>query len=193
MRTAVINKRAGGIGLISGRKAFQRPMAEGVELLNAIQDVYLDDVDHRRLTRRAVPPPVGRPAIGRDQSGVTPPLTRRRRPVERSHLTTRSAELAEQDKGVLVSDTAERTTTAEELDRVIIRFAGDSGDGMQLTGDRFTSASAAVRQRPGHPAGVPGRDPGPGRAPWPASPPSRCTSPTTTSPRRATRPTCSWP
>jgi fructose-bisphosphate aldolase, class I len=38
----VINKRAGGIGLISGRKAFQRPMAEGVELLNAIQDVYLD-------------------------------------------------------------------------------------------------------------------------------------------------------
>ncbi len=42
VRTAVINKRAGGMGLISGRKAFQRPMAEGVELLNAIQDVYLD-------------------------------------------------------------------------------------------------------------------------------------------------------
>ena len=42
VRTAVINKRAGGIGLISGRKAFQRPMAEGVELLNAVQDVYLD-------------------------------------------------------------------------------------------------------------------------------------------------------
>jgi len=42
VRTAVINKRAGGIGLISGRKAFQRPMTEGVELLNAIQDVYLD-------------------------------------------------------------------------------------------------------------------------------------------------------
>jgi len=42
VRTAVINKRAGGSGLISGRKAFQRPMAEGVELLNAIQDVYLD-------------------------------------------------------------------------------------------------------------------------------------------------------
>ena len=41
MRTAVINKRAGGCGLISGRKAFQRPMNEGVELLNAIQDVYL--------------------------------------------------------------------------------------------------------------------------------------------------------
>jgi class I fructose-bisphosphate aldolase len=39
--TAVINKRAGGMGLISGRKAFQKPMAEGVELLNAIQDVYL--------------------------------------------------------------------------------------------------------------------------------------------------------
>ena len=40
--TAVINKRAGGMGLISGRKAFQKPMKEGVELLNAIQDVYLD-------------------------------------------------------------------------------------------------------------------------------------------------------
>jgi len=39
--TAVINKRAGGCGLISGRKAFQRPMIEGVEILNAIQDVYL--------------------------------------------------------------------------------------------------------------------------------------------------------
>ncbi len=42
VRTAVINKRAGGTGLISGRKAFQRPMTEGVGLLNAIQDVYLD-------------------------------------------------------------------------------------------------------------------------------------------------------
>jgi class I fructose-bisphosphate aldolase len=41
VRTAVINKRGGGMGLISGRKAFQRPMTEGVELLNAIQDVYL--------------------------------------------------------------------------------------------------------------------------------------------------------
>ena len=41
VRTAIINKRAGGTGLISGRKAFQRPMAEGVNLLNAIQDVYL--------------------------------------------------------------------------------------------------------------------------------------------------------
>jgi len=40
--TAVINKRAGGMGLISGRKAFQRPMGEGVKLLNTIQDVYLD-------------------------------------------------------------------------------------------------------------------------------------------------------
>ena len=42
MRTAVINKRAGGTGLIVGRKAFQRPLKEGVELLNAVQDVYLD-------------------------------------------------------------------------------------------------------------------------------------------------------
>ncbi|MCH8276234.1 MAG: class I fructose-bisphosphate aldolase [Bacteroidetes bacterium] len=43
VRTAVINKRAGGTGLISGRKAFQKPMDQGVEILNAIQDVYLDD------------------------------------------------------------------------------------------------------------------------------------------------------
>jgi class I fructose-bisphosphate aldolase len=43
VRTAVINKRAGGMGLISGRKAFQKPMKDGVELLNAIQDVFLDD------------------------------------------------------------------------------------------------------------------------------------------------------
>ena len=43
VRTAVINKRAGGVGLISGRKAFQRPTADGVDLLHAIQDVYLED------------------------------------------------------------------------------------------------------------------------------------------------------
>ncbi|MDH5436457.1 MAG: class I fructose-bisphosphate aldolase [Gammaproteobacteria bacterium] len=43
VRTAVINKRAGGTGLISGRKAFQKPMEDGIKLLNAIQDVYLSD------------------------------------------------------------------------------------------------------------------------------------------------------
>jgi class I fructose-bisphosphate aldolase len=42
VRMAVVNKRAGGMGLISGRKAFQRPRSDGIELLNAIQDVYLD-------------------------------------------------------------------------------------------------------------------------------------------------------
>ncbi|MBO9618848.1 MAG: class I fructose-bisphosphate aldolase [Niabella sp.] len=42
VRTAVINKRAGGMGMISGRKAFQKPMKEGIELLHAIQDVYLE-------------------------------------------------------------------------------------------------------------------------------------------------------
>jgi len=41
VKTAVINKRAGGMGLISGRKAFQRPLKDGIGLLNAIQDVYL--------------------------------------------------------------------------------------------------------------------------------------------------------
>ena len=43
VRTAVVNKRAGGMGLISGRKAFQRPRQQGAELLHSIQDVYLDD------------------------------------------------------------------------------------------------------------------------------------------------------
>jgi hypothetical protein len=42
VRTAVINKRAGGSGLITGRKAFQMPMEDGVALLHAVQDVYLD-------------------------------------------------------------------------------------------------------------------------------------------------------
>ena len=41
--TAIVNKRAGGMGLISGRKAFQKDMKVGIELLNTIQDVYLDD------------------------------------------------------------------------------------------------------------------------------------------------------
>jgi class I fructose-bisphosphate aldolase len=41
VRTAVINKRAGGCGLISGRKAFQRPFADGVKLFHTIQDIYL--------------------------------------------------------------------------------------------------------------------------------------------------------
>ena len=43
VETAVINKRAGGHGLISGRKAFQKPMNVGVDLLNSIQDVYLEE------------------------------------------------------------------------------------------------------------------------------------------------------
>jgi class I fructose-bisphosphate aldolase len=42
VRTAVINKRAGGMGVLAGRKAFQKPMTEGVKLLHAIQDVYLE-------------------------------------------------------------------------------------------------------------------------------------------------------
>jgi class I fructose-bisphosphate aldolase len=41
--TAIINKRAGGMGLISGRKAFQRPLKDGINLLNAIQDIYLSE------------------------------------------------------------------------------------------------------------------------------------------------------
>jgi class I fructose-bisphosphate aldolase len=43
VRTAVVNKRAGGTGLILGRKAFQKPMADGIEIINAVQDVYLSE------------------------------------------------------------------------------------------------------------------------------------------------------
>ncbi|MEC8835973.1 MAG: fructose-bisphosphate aldolase, partial [Bacteroidota bacterium] len=43
VETAIVNKRAGGMGLILGRKAFQKPFAEGVELLQAVQNVYLSD------------------------------------------------------------------------------------------------------------------------------------------------------
>ena len=63
-----------------------------------------------------------------------------------------------------MTDTA-AATAAVELDRVIIRFAGDSGDGMQLTGDRFTSVSALFGNDLVDPAGLPGRDPGAGRHP----------------------------
>ena len=81
------------------------------------------------------------------------------------------------------------TKQVKQLDRVIIRFAGDSGDGMQLTGDRFTQETAAfgndLSTLPNFPAEI--RAP---RARFPASRRSRCTSPTTTSspgrrPRRA--------
>ena len=54
-------------------------------------------------------------------------------------------------------------TTAKKQERVIVRFAGDSGDGMQLVGDRFTAATALRRQRPLDAARLPGRDPRPGR------------------------------
>jgi len=81
------------------------------------------------------------------------------------------------------------TKQVKQLDRVIIRFAGDSGDGMQLTGDRFTQESAAfgndLSTLPNFPAEIrapqgtlPAAHP---RARCPASRPSRCTSPTTTS------------
>ena len=70
VKTAVINKRAGGQGLISGRKAFQRPMAEGAELLHAIQDVYLDDADHHRLSGATRDGPID-PGTGSETNGPT--------------------------------------------------------------------------------------------------------------------------
>jgi 2-oxoglutarate/2-oxoacid ferredoxin oxidoreductase subunit alpha len=78
------------------------------------------------------------------------------------------------------------TKEVEELERVIIRFAGDSGDGMQLTGSRFTDATAVVGNDlatlPSFPAEIRARRPG--------SQPSRSTSPPATSSRRAITPTC---
>ena len=73
------------------------------------------------------------------------------------------------------------TKQVKQLDRVIIRFAGDSGDGMQLTGDRFTQESAAFGNDLVDAAELPGRDPRARRARCRASRRSRCTSPTTTS------------
>ena len=85
-----------------------------------------------------------------------------------------------------------RSLEPENLEEVVIRFAGDSGDGMQLTGDRFTDVSAVfgndLATMPNYPAEI--------RAPagtTPASRRSRCTSPTTTSSRRAMPRTCWWP
>jgi len=79
--------------------------------------------------------------------------------------------------------------TVEQLDRIVIRFAGDSGDGMQLTGDRFTSASALfgndLSTLPEYPAEI--RAP---QARCTACRASRCTSPTTTSPPPATHRRC---
>ena len=88
------------------------------------------------------------------------------------------------------ADTTDRPV--EALERVVIRFAGDSGDGMQLTGDRFTAETAALGNDlatlPNFPAEI--RAPA-GHAAR-ASPASSCTSPTTTCSPPATRPTCWW-
>ena len=91
-----------------------------------------------------------------------------------------------------MTDTASRELPLQEIDEVIIRFAGDSGDGMQLTGDQFTSISAALGndlstlpEFPPRSAHRKGR--------WQASRRSRCGSPTSTSRRRVTRRPCWWP
>ena len=91
-----------------------------------------------------------------------------------------------------MTDTIDRSCgRANVLDRLVVRFAGDSGDGMQLTGDRFTSVSASfgndLSTFPDFPAEI--------RAPQGTVngvSASRSTSPTTTSRRRATSRTCSW-
>ena len=68
----MINKRAGGQGLIVGRKAFQRPMAEGAALVHAVQDVFLDGSVTHRLTARAEGPrgtPVACAVVERGEDG----------------------------------------------------------------------------------------------------------------------------
>jgi 2-oxoglutarate/2-oxoacid ferredoxin oxidoreductase subunit alpha len=80
----------------------------------------------------------------------------------RGRLSKEVIEVAEATEGTTVEvDVEPDEGAAEVLDRLVIRFAGDSGDGMQLAGGRFTDASAAVRQRPGHPPQLPCRDPRP--------------------------------
>ena len=152
VRTAVINKRGRWHRADLGRKAFQRPMAEGIELLNAIQDVYLDrrspspDRLGRVHGRRARVPPVVR-APGTDRLR-TDRCHRRVQPARWPTSVTFGWQRA-LGRGV-VTDTVRRYRCRDvgrpssRIDRVVIRFAGDSGDGMQLTGDRFTSASALV-------------------------------------------------
>ena len=82
------------------------------------------------------------------------------------------------------------TKQVQQLDHVIIRFAGDSGDGMQLAGDRFTQETAIfgndLSTQPNFPAEI-----RPRQAPWPAYRASSCISLTTISSRPATRLTCS--
>ena len=168
VRTAVINKRAGGTGLISGRKAFQRPTAEGVELLNAIQDVYLDgSVTDRLIVGSGVPATYawhhkrstgehrqrGRHRPAPDSTGWQPGRARPGHHPLRRRLRRRHA--------------AHRRPLHQR--------------------QRGCSATTSPRCPTSRPRS------GPRPAPWPASRPSRSTSPTTTSPRRATRPTCWWP
>lgn len=111
-------------------------------------------------------------------------------------MTSQVSSPADKTDGALAGESCTPATEngagkeVRRLDRVIIRFAGDSGDGMQLTGDRFTSETASfgndLSTLPNFPAEI--------RAPparCPASPASSCTSPTTTSSRPVTRPT-SW-
>ena len=205
VRTAVINKRAGGMGLIVGRKAFQRPMAEGAALIHAIQDVYL-------TTRSPSPEPDGSswPAVAgrpecRGATGVRPGVYEYRGPnggfgrrVPRAvpaggaNKARRSepglSDVHEMRRGSPVASGTQHVT--EQLDQVIVRFAGDSGDGMQLTGDRFTTSSALLGNDmstfPDFPAEI--RAP---PAPSTACRRSRSISRTTTSSRRVTRPTSS--
>ena len=77
-------------------------------------------------------------------------------------------------------------------DKIVIRFAGDSGDGMQVAGSRFTDASAYFGNDLSTLPSFPGRDPRPGRHPSRVSPRSRCKSPTTTSSPPAMPPTAWW-
>ena len=181
------------MGLIVGRKAFQRPMGEGAALIHAIQDVYLERRGHHRLARGPASPlrharrEGGRRSrtarrtsrdVTRDESVV--PRTGARMPrtaqfgrsVAARHAgggCKRPAAVSQDSRTSTTGDEAARgianAPVTQQLDQVVIRFAGDSGDGMQLAGDRFTTSQRSSRQRPGHLPGLPGRDPGPGRHP----------------------------
>ena len=154
VRTAVINKRAGGPGLISGRKAFQRPMAEGVELLNAIQDVYLDASDHHRLSVAPDGRQVGRIRPCAVWSPSTGEVSRRQH-VDLDH--------ASRGRWRMTDTARPRRTPSRAATGSSSASPATPATACSSPATASRSVSAAVRQRPGDAARLPGRDPGPRR------------------------------
>ena len=131
VRTAVINKRAGGIGPDLGPQGVPAPDGRGRRAAQRHPG--------RLPRRRRSPSPDRRRPRRATRPGPCAPVRRRRARSgrrQRCHAARHRRVTSDRHRPAAI------TRRAEALDRVVIRFAGDSGDGMQLTGDRFTSASA---------------------------------------------------